>query len=65
MKNFDFILLQEKWKIASDRPGSGNTKNIGSIKNIQKLKEGEGSFSKVGENVFDDYWTNFLTKGHG
>ena len=29
VKDFTF-LLQEKWRIAADRPGSGNTKNIGS-----------------------------------
>ncbi len=36
--DFEF-LVQEKYKIASDKPGSGNTKNIGSIKNIQNLKK--------------------------
>ncbi|MDR0913365.1 MAG: hypothetical protein LBM96_12330 [Methanobrevibacter sp.] len=60
IKNFDFI-LQEKWKIASDKPGSGNTKNIGSITNIEDLKNGDGTFSKLGEEVFNDYWSNFLT----
>ena len=33
VKNFQFF-VQEKWKIAIDRPGSGNTKNIGSVNNI-------------------------------
>ncbi|MGQ9608945.1 MAG: type II restriction endonuclease [bacterium] len=28
------VLLQEKWSITGDCLGSGNTKNIGSIKDI-------------------------------
>lgn len=61
VKDFRF-LLQEKWRIASDRPGSGNTKNIGSIKNIQDLIEGNGIFASYGQEVFDDYWMNYLTE---
>jgi len=37
VKDFDFI-VQEKYKIAKDRPGSGNTKNIGSCVKISDLK---------------------------
>ena len=61
VKDFDFF-VQEKWRIASDRPGSGNTKNIGSITNIEDLKSGNGPFVSLGEDVFDDYWTRYLTK---
>lgn len=56
--NFEFFVA-EKWKIASDKSGSGNTANIGSINNIQDIKEGKGMFSKLGENWFDDYWMNY------
>jgi len=59
-RNFQF-LVQEKWRIASDRPGSGNTKNIGSVTDIETLVNGEGPFSSYGETVFDDYWMNYLT----
>ena len=59
IKQFIFF-VQPKWKIASDRPGSGNTRNIGSITDIDKLISGEGPFAKLGEDVFDDYWTNFF-----
>lgn len=59
-KNFHFF-VQEKWKIATDRPGSGNTKNIGSISNINDLIEGNGTFAKLGEDIFDDYWMYYLT----
>lgn len=55
------ILFQEKWKIASDQPGSGNTKNIGSVKEIKSLIEGSGPFAKLGKDIFDDYWMNYLT----
>lgn len=61
--NTDFsLLVQEKWRIAGERPGSGNTKNIGSVQSIQALIHGEGPFSRHGEKVFDDYWRNYLTK---
>ncbi len=56
------FLLQEKWRVASSRPGSGNTKNIGSVKNIRALVEGGGDFASFGEDVFDDYWRNYLTR---
>jgi hypothetical protein len=60
VKDFQFF-VQEKWKIAIDRPGSGNTKNIGSVTKISDLIEGNGPFSTLGENFFDDYWMNYLT----
>lgn len=60
IKNFQFF-VQEKWKIAVDRPGSGNTKNIGSVSNIDDLINGNGSFSELGEDIFNDYWMYYLT----
>lgn len=56
--NFQFFVT-EKWKIASDKSGSGNTANIGSIKNIQDIINGNGMFSQLGEEWFDDYWINY------
>lgn len=56
--NFTFF-AQEKWKIASDKSGSGNTANIGSIKNIKDIIDGNGVFAKAGEKIFDDYWANY------
>lgn len=58
VKNFQFFVT-EKWKIASDKSGSGNTANIGSINNIDDIINGRGLFSKLGENWFDDYWMNY------
>lgn len=57
-RNFHFFVI-EKWKIASDKGGSGNTANIGSINNIEDIINGRGMFSKLGENWFDDYWMNY------
>lgn len=57
-KQFLFF-AEEKWKIASDKGGSGNTANIGSIKNIDDIVNGNGVFAKAGEELFDDYWANF------
>ena len=60
VKDFTFV-LQEKWRIAAERPGSGNTKNIGSVREIEALVDGAGAFAQHGEDVFDDYWMNYLT----
>jgi len=56
------FFLQEKYRIAVDRPGSGNTKNIGSVTRVDDLISGKGPFSKLGESVFDDYWMYYLTR---
>ena len=56
--NFRFFVT-EKWKIASDKGGSGNTANIGSINNIEDIVNGRGMFSKLGESWFDEYWMNY------
>ncbi len=56
--DFQFF-AQEKWKIASDKSGSGNTANIGSITNIEDLIAGKGVFTKLGEDWFDEYWKNY------
>jgi len=61
VKDFTF-LLREKWRIAGQRPGSGNTKNIGSVRQIRALLEGTGPFAPYGEQVFNDYWMNYLTQ---
>lgn len=61
IRDFKFF-VQPKYKIASASPGSGNTKNIGSTNNIDKLVNGEGVFSALGEEIYDDYWMYFLTK---
>ncbi|PCI02563.1 MAG: restriction endonuclease [Zetaproteobacteria bacterium] len=53
-----FFFAEEKWKISSDKGGSGNTANIGSINYIKDLLAGNGVFKNLGENVFDDYWMN-------
>ncbi len=58
IKNLSFF-VKEKWKIASDKSGSGNTANIGSITNISDIMSGQGMFAKLGEHWFDDYWMNY------
>lgn len=59
--NFE-VFLHEKYRIASDQPGSGNTKNIGSSKLLERLLDGTGVFSELGIEVFDDYWMNYQTR---
>lgn len=58
IRSFVFF-AEEKWKIASDIGGSGNTANIGSIRNINDILNGNGVFSKAGEEYFDKYWMNY------
>lgn len=59
----DFVFFaQPKFRIASSQPGSGNTKNIGSVTRIDQLLTGTGPFSLLGEHVYDDYWMYYLTK---
>ncbi len=58
IKDFDFFVA-EKWKIASDKQGSGNTANIGATLSIDDLRKGNGIFSQLGEEWFDEYWINY------
>lgn len=58
IKNFEFF-AQEKWKIASDKSGSGNTANIGSITYIEDILQGNGIFTNLGEEYFDEFWKNY------
>ena len=52
------VFMQEKWKIAGDSQGSGNTANIGSIKGtIQDFIDGNGKFKTEGE--FLQYWRGY------
>ena len=56
------FFVQPKWKIASDRPGSGNTRNIGAVADFDKLTNGNGTFATLGEDVFNDYWIGYFNK---
>jgi len=58
IKDFQFFVC-EKWKIASDKSGSGNTANIGGISKIEDIINCNGMFKKLGEKWFDDYWMNY------
>lgn len=52
------VFVEEKWRIASDRAGSGNTTNIGSIVGrIEDFQRGAGPFTS--ESEFLDYWRNY------
>lgn len=47
ISNLQFFVAQ-KWRIASDKRGSGNTANIGSIQSIEDILQGNGMFSRLG-----------------
>lgn len=55
------VFVQEKYLIVGDKPGSGNTENIGSFKTdeIGHLINGNGPFRYLGEDVYLDYWRNY------
>jgi hypothetical protein len=48
------VIVQPKWKIAAKSTGTGTTFAIGSIKDIDKLRKGEGAFKNKDE--FENYW---------
>ena len=58
IRDFTFFAA-DKWRIASDKPGNGNTANIGSIHCIDDILRGNGVFALAWEELFDDYWANF------
>ena len=52
------VFVQEKWRIASDKAGSGNTTNIGSIRGtLADFQEGSGVFEY--ETEFIEYWRGY------
>lgn len=55
------VFVQEKYKISGDKPGSGNTENIGSFKTnrMDYLVNGEGPFSELGIELYEDYWAGY------
>lgn len=59
-KNVEYF-IQEKYKIAGEKPGSGNTENIGSIKsnNFLDFYCGNGPFNTLGDNIFNPYWSYY------
>jgi restriction endonuclease EcoRV len=61
IKDFQFF-AQPKYRIATARPGSGNTKNIGSVTKIDAMIAGACPFASLGEEVYDDYWMFYLTR---
>lgn len=55
------LFVQEKYRIAGEKRGSSNTENIGSYRtnNMDYLINGEGPFSVLGQEVFEDYWCGY------
>ena len=54
------VFMQEKWRIAGERPGSGNTANIGSIRGtLPDFQQGNGVFESEAE--FLEYWRGYDT----
>ena len=52
------VFVQEKWRIAGDRAGSGNTTNIGSVNGtISDFRDGGGVFDSEAE--FLEYWRGY------
>lgn len=62
VQNIRFFVA-EKYKIAGEKPGSGNTANIGTFSspNIEDFANECGPFSFLGNDVFEKYWRNYPT----
>lgn len=65
--NFE-IINRLKHEIAGEFPGSGNTKNIGAVKDLKTLLAGDGPFIELAnrlnlspEELFTLYWRNYET----
>lgn len=58
IRDFQFFIA-EKWEIASDKQGSSNTANIGSLTKVEDILNGSGVFKNLGETWFDEYWMNY------
>lgn len=55
--------VAQKYKIAGEKPGSGNTANIGTIhsNHFNDFVYEKGPFSILGNAVFEDYWRHYPT----
>ena len=53
----DYIIIREKWEIARNSSGSGNTCNIGSIKLLSDLLNNKPYFTS--EDEFNTFWLNY------
>jgi hypothetical protein len=55
------FFVQTKKNISGDKPGSGNTENIGSFgtNNFNDFQKGNGPFSNLPNEVFNHYWANY------
>ncbi|WP_220272200.1 type II restriction endonuclease [Corynebacterium senegalense] len=55
------IAFMEKYRLAGDKPGSGNTDNIGTFKStaMEPFQYGAGPFALLGNDVFEHYWRNY------
>ena len=53
--------VQEKHMLSGEKPGSGNTENIGTFKssNIDDFRHGLGPFASLGQDAFELYWRNY------
>lgn len=48
------VIVRQKWEIASKSTGTGTTFAIGSVKDIDRIRRGEGEFKS--EREFEEYW---------
>lgn len=56
------VYIHEKYRLAVDRLGSGNTANIGSVTKLTDVIAGAGPFAKLGSRIFEDYWKNYMRR---
>lgn len=55
------VAVMEKYRVGGEKPGSGNTDNIGTFKtkNFDAFSYGAGPFAFLGNEVYENYWRNY------
>jgi hypothetical protein len=50
------VIVWPKYRLAGRRTGSRNTSNIGSVTDLEALRQGLGPFAALGERAFVEFW---------
>lgn len=55
------VFVKERYKLSGEKPGSGNTENIGSFKlrTAKNYLKYDGPFALLGNEIFEHYWQNY------
>ncbi len=57
MVDIRYVVVAEKWRLASKSTGTGTTKHIGSVRDLDRILRKEGDFQSIDD--FEYYWRNY------